>query len=288
MENEQLVALVKAGEDIADNMFMLWQQNKGMVYKTARKYSSMADIEDLQQEGYIALCRAVDCYDPEYGVKFISYAARIIDQKLMIYANKNRLVRMPGEEQHRIALYYKTVNAYRTHLGRKPTDSEIAATMGVSDKIVRQIQKDINMSRMASLDAPLNVDDNETVSLMDMLEDERDDMRAVEQDIENEELKAVLWGTVDSLPEEQSVILHAVYQQGKTLQSIGKEMKITEAKVYCTHRAGLRALRYGSRGKALLPFYDGYVRNMAMHGVGVGTFNRTWTSATERVALKMM
>lgn len=288
MENEQIVALVKAGEDIADNMLTLWQQNKAMIYKVARKYSAYADIEDLQQEGYLALCRAVDCYEPEYGIKFISYAARIIDQKLMIYVNKNRLVRMPGEEQHKIALYYKTVNVYRTHLGRKPTESEIASAMGVSGKIVRQIQKDINMGRMASLDAPLSVDDNETVSLLDMVEDKRNDMRAVEQDIENEELKAVLWSAVDSLPEDQSTIIHAVYQQGKTLQSIGKEMEITGTKVYCTHRAGLRALRHGRHGKTLLTFYDGYVRNMAMQGVGTGTFTRTWTSATERVALKTM
>ena len=54
MSNEELVARIKAGIDTADNMLLLWEQNKGMICKISRKYSAYADIEDLQQEGYLA------------------------------------------------------------------------------------------------------------------------------------------------------------------------------------------------------------------------------------------
>ena len=56
MTNEQLVIRVKAGEDTAGNMLKLWQQNKGFIAKMAKKYQGYAEMDDLMQEGYIALC----------------------------------------------------------------------------------------------------------------------------------------------------------------------------------------------------------------------------------------
>ena len=59
MTNEQLVALIRAGDNEAENMLVLWQQNKGFIYKIAMKYQGYAEIEDLLQEGYLGLCEAV-------------------------------------------------------------------------------------------------------------------------------------------------------------------------------------------------------------------------------------
>ena len=70
MENEELVARIKAGIDTADNMLALWEQNRGMIGKLARRYSAYADIEDLQQEGYLALYDAIDGFKPDKGVRF--------------------------------------------------------------------------------------------------------------------------------------------------------------------------------------------------------------------------
>ena len=52
MDNEQLVARIRAREDVSDNMLKLWQQNQGFIGKMAARYSSYAEIEDLKQEGY--------------------------------------------------------------------------------------------------------------------------------------------------------------------------------------------------------------------------------------------
>lgn len=71
MDNEQLVARIRAREDVSDNMLKLWQQNQGFIGKMAARYSSYAEIEDLKQEGYIALCEAVRHYDLASGVPFI-------------------------------------------------------------------------------------------------------------------------------------------------------------------------------------------------------------------------
>ena len=58
MDNEQLVARIQSGQDEAENMLQLWQQNRGFITMMARKYASLAEMEDLEQEGYIGLCEA--------------------------------------------------------------------------------------------------------------------------------------------------------------------------------------------------------------------------------------
>lgn len=74
MTNDQLVLRIRAGEDTAENMLMLWQQNQGIIGKLAGKYKSMAEEEDLKQEGFLGLCEAVRHWEPDDGADFMSYA----------------------------------------------------------------------------------------------------------------------------------------------------------------------------------------------------------------------
>ena len=85
LTNEQLVTLIRAGENEADNMLKLWQQNQGYIGKIAMSYQAYEDIEDLKQQGYIGLCHAVNSYRPDEGVLFMSYAAFWIRQSMQRY-----------------------------------------------------------------------------------------------------------------------------------------------------------------------------------------------------------
>lgn len=75
MDNGQIVNRIQAGENEQENMTLLWQQNQNFITMIARKYSSCAEMEDLEQEGYIGLYEAVRHYDASSGVPFINYAA---------------------------------------------------------------------------------------------------------------------------------------------------------------------------------------------------------------------
>lgn len=39
MTNEELVELIQSGENVTDNMEQLYNQNHGMIYKMARRYT---------------------------------------------------------------------------------------------------------------------------------------------------------------------------------------------------------------------------------------------------------
>lgn len=287
MSNEELVALIKAGIDTADNMLALWEQNKGMICKIARKYCVYADIEDLLQEGYLALYPAIDGFNPDNGNKFLSYATPVIVQRLRRYVyNSGSPVRIPEYESMKIYEYKKLVNAYQTYLDRKPTRQEIAHNMGLSDKVVRELEKSVRMGQIASLDMPLK-DEGGTDTLIDMIPDENNAMSDVIDDMQQEELKAVIWDIVDSLPEDQRGVIHDRYEHGKSCRQIEVETGIDWGKVCRIENSALRALGSGRNGRTLRPFLNDGLYNAALHGSGVEHFNRTWTSFTERVALEL-
>ena len=80
MNNEELVLRIQQGEDIKKNMQQLYDQNYYLLRKTAKKYSnidSMTDIDDLMQELYIPLYEATISYKSDNGATFISYALKI-------------------------------------------------------------------------------------------------------------------------------------------------------------------------------------------------------------------
>lgn len=286
MENEELVAWIKAGIDTAYNIFTLWQQNKGMINKIARKYSAYADIEDLQQEGYLALYDAIDGFEPGKGVKFLTYATTVIEHKLCRYIyNSGSCVRIPEHERMKMYEYKKMVNAFQAHLGRKPSRHEIAYNMSLSDEEVKELEKTVRMAQIVSLDVPLT-DENGADTLIDIVPDENDTMGMLIDDVQQEELGVILWDAVDSLPENQGAVLRARFQHNKTLKAVGEELKASPEKVRAMQNSALRELRWGERSGVLRSFWDGDIYNAALHGSGVERFNQTWTSSTEWVALK--
>ncbi len=250
MENEELVARIKAGIDTADNMLALWEQNRGMIGKLARRYSAYADIEDLQQEGYLALYDAIDGFKPDKGVRFLSYATTIIERKMRRYIYDNgSSVRIPEHEQAKMYEYKKMVNAFQTYLGRKPTRQEIAYNMGLSDKGVRELEKTVRMGQIASLDTPLT-DENGADTLIDIIPYENNAMLAVMDDMQREELESVIWGMVDSLPGNQGAVLRGRFLQGQTLKEVGDKMGMTAERTRTMQNNAC-----GSSGRARIGVY---------------------------------
>lgn len=77
MTNEELAERIR-GED-ADSIEKLLQNNQEYLYKLARRLSRNPDtIEDLVQEGRIAILEATSSFDPAPGVLFLTYATPFI------------------------------------------------------------------------------------------------------------------------------------------------------------------------------------------------------------------
>ena len=71
-----------------------------------------------------------------------------------------------------------------------------------------------------------------------------------------------------------------------TLKQIGESLGIAPERARQIEREAMRKLRIPSRSAPFRGYYEQYLSPSPIYHVGVGKFNRTWTSATEHEALR--
>ena len=290
MTNEQLAIRIKAGIDVADNMLQLWQQNRGFIHKIVNQYKAYADAEDLEQEGYLGLSAAVEHYNSDEGVTFLHYASFWIKQYMSRYIKSNGTIRLPEFMQGRIREYNKMVQKWQQNYHRKPTDGGICHFLDLSWEMLENLKKAVQMAKIGSLDVPIGEDGD--CSLYDLIPGSMDEEEQVEsivlEKVQKEELCAVVWPLVDSLTDDQAKTIRARYQDNMTFREIAEDQGVSVEMARQRERQGLRELRKPSKSKLLRPFLpdDDRIYSMGLQGNGVGSFNRTWTSSTERAALR--
>lgn len=288
MSNEELVILIQSGQETADNMLQLWQQNKRLISMIAKKYAGYAEQEDLEQEGYLALKHAAEKYDSSMQVPFVNYAAQWIHCGMRRYIeNCGAVVRIPVHEQQKCREYKRAANAFCSIYGRKPTQYEIARYMELSPKQIEEIEKSIRMMRLKSMDELVASEDDEC-TLGELVGSTEDIEADVLDRVEQEELKAVLWSAVDTLPGQQPEVIRMKYQQGKTLKAIGAKIGISYQRVHQLEYMAMREMRKSQRAKHLLPFLPEELGSTAYNCSGAGRFKRTFTSSTELAVFRLL
>lgn len=282
--NEQLVIRIKAGIDVAENMLQLWQQNQGFIAAIAKRFQGYEDKEDLMQQGYLGLSRAVDGYNPDEGVPFIKYAAFWIRQSMQRYIQDyGSIVRIPVHTQSKIREYKKLCSTFELYYGRKPLDYETSYFLGVSEESIESIKKASVMAQIGSLDVP--VGDDEEGSMYDLLPGHECPEDDIVEKLQQEQIRDTLWSMVDQLQDQQPEVLRMRYQEGKTLKEVGENIGGTVEKARQIEYKALRELRNPCRARVLRSLMYGDIYSKALKGNGVGHFNRTWTSSTEYAAL---
>ena len=286
MDNEQLVARIQAGENEAENMLKLWQQNRGFIATIARKYTSLAEMEDLEQEGYIGLCEAVRHYEPDKDVKFISYAAFWIRQAMRRYVdNCGAVVRLPSNMVDWIRAYKRAAGQYKQAYGEWPSDAALCWLLDISHKKLQEIQQAARMGDIGSLDAPLETEDGE-LTVMDMVSSGEELEEDACRRLDREKLERTVWVAVDRLPGEQPAVLRMIYLDGLNKRQVGEKLGINRSKANNTAQRALNTLKNNPTGLKLRAYYEEYLAAAPIHHVGVRRFQETWTSEVEREAIE--
>lgn len=289
LTNEQLVVLIQDHIGVAENMLQLYEQNCGFIAKLARKYSMGTNYEDLMQEGYLGLTDAVDHWRRDEGVSFLSYAAFWIQQSIQRYASENAsLVHIPAGLRERVRKYRKLCDEFYSRYGREASESEIAGLLGVTRENVRGLAKTAEMGLTASLDAPMQDENGNETTLGNQISDGMDMEQDITEQFCQNQLKAVIRPLVDDLEEKQAAVIRARYWERLTVEDTGNSLGLSTDQARTLERQAMRHLRGPSCRRQLLPFLYDEILTRGMHGNGVGTFQRTWTSSTERVALDLL
>lgn len=288
MTNEQLVARIRAGENVGENMSQLYEQVKRFIHAVAWRYRDSGMVEDLEQEGFLALYDAVDGYDEAQGVRFLTYAEYWIRQRISRYLQANgSSLRLPVHCREKLLRYKRLCSSFQLEHGREPSEREIACLMGLTLEQIREIKGNACMARVGSLDAPMKGLEEDGVTVGDVVASGDNLEGAALDRVQSAQLCAVLWECVDSLPGQQPAVIRQRYQGGMSLREIGEAQGTTAEVVRQIHAKALRELRASRFSKRLRPFLPEaeQIYSMGLCGNGVGKFQRTWTSSTEKAAL---
>ena len=284
MTNEELIEQIAAGGDRQQLMGALWQQNLGLIHRLVKRYAGLSEYDDLMQTAYIGLDKAVRHYEAAAGVAFNTVAGFWIKQALQRYlANCGSTVRLPVYLQQRIYAYKQEKAVLSAALGREPDSVMLCRRLSLTPEQLKIVQ--VAARGSTSLDKPIAQEDGEAARLGDILPDSNDSYAALHDRLFNEQLARDLWGAVDALPGKQPEIIRARYQNGLTVEAAGQQSGISKTEARREERRALDALGRGKNRRKLSPFYE-QIRSAAMRGCGVERFNTTWTSSTEREALR--
>jgi RNA polymerase sigma-B factor len=89
-------------------------------------------LEDLMQVALLGLIKAIDRYDPERGVTFVSFAEPTIRGELRRhFRDATWAIHVPRELQERVRLVDRTTERLSAELGRSPTVAELADACGL-------------------------------------------------------------------------------------------------------------------------------------------------------------
>lgn len=284
MTNEQLVARIRAGEDEAENMLALWQQNRGFIGKMAMRYQGYAEMDDLKQEGYLGLCEAVHHYK-DGSVPFINYAAFWIKQAMRRHIdNCSSTVRIPVYARQWVSKYNKVIREYQKHCGEFPPDPALRYLLGVDQEKLEDIKKYAKTGQIRSLSEVIGGEEDD-FTLEDTIASDQDMEEDIIRELDRENMKRELWIAVDQLPGELPEVVRKRYQERITLNDLGKRMGRNISAVSMLENKALRKLRLPGRSRKFRAYYEEYLSASSCRHVGVESFQRTWMSEVEREVL---
>ena len=247
-----IAKLVRAGDEEA--MQELVKRNLRFVISVAKKYQNRGlALTDLIGEGNVGLLTAARKFDPDQGVKFISYAVWWIRQAILAsLARQGRTVRVPLNRTADLSRIVRSAETLRQELRREPTPEELSHATGLSLDVVQSLAA-LNTAEVR-LDAPLDPEGDR--SLIDrFIADEQGDPeeRAMDRFL-SEEVDAAL----RTLPPRDAKVLRLYFGldggREHTLEEIGGLLGVTRERVRQLRDRALKRLREGDVGRALASF----------------------------------
>ncbi|TNE44150.1 MAG: RNA polymerase sigma factor RpoH [Deltaproteobacteria bacterium] len=250
-EEEETLARRWVEEQDVEAAHRLTTSNLRFVVKISYEYRRYGiKLADLIQEGNIGLIMAIKKFDPDRGVRLISYAVWWIRAQIQNYILQSwRLVKI-GTTQAQRKLFYKLEKTKRMlariHGGAEFVKrKDVAEALNVKESLVEEMEQRLGAQEM-SIDGRYQMDGEEGRSLTEILPDVGPSPEEQIGEFEYEEMrKNSLYEAMGSLSEREQLIIRRrrLVDDPETLSEIGKYLGITRERVRQLEARALRKLR---------------------------------------------
>jgi RNA polymerase sigma-B factor len=170
LNDEDLLLLYEADRDVAvrDELakrFIPFARKLALRYVHSRE-----PLDDLVQVACVGLLNAIDRFEPGRGKKFTSFAAPTIMGELKRhFRDKGWSVHVPRDLQERALAVSRQTERLSALLGRSPDLDELSEALECSIEQVLEAIDAAHNYHPASLDAPVNREDEDRCDLADTL-----------------------------------------------------------------------------------------------------------------------
>ena len=233
----------KDGQDMDARDALILNFSPLVKYVAGRLASSLpqtVDTADLISYGIFGLIDAIEKFDRSRAIKFETYAiARI---KGAIIDELRAMDWVPRSVRSRAREIEAAYIVLENQLRRVPSDDEVAAHMGISSKDLADILTKLSYTSVVSFEelwvgGERDEGQNAIGSIRD---DTAEDPVAI---FESAEIKDILAGAIDKLPERERTVIALYYYEGLTLKEIGQVLGVTESRVSQLHTKAVLRLR---------------------------------------------
>lgn len=255
VEEEQALAReVRQGSESA--LRTLIESNLRFVVAVAKKYSrSGYPLHELINEGNMGLIEAATRFDPERGVRFITYASWWVRQAILAaIAHHGQAFRIPPKLKHELYRFETKVAHLTQELGHRPSVEEISQGLQMKEKEVRGMME--GTPGEISLSAP--VGEESDMNLEDVIEDES--ITPFDEVLIRESFEKQLHSLLNQLDPKERLIVERRFgldeREPETLAEIGADLRISRERVRQIEERALTKLRRSQRARQLLGYLN--------------------------------
>ncbi len=245
-EEEELARRFRQHDDLDAARKLIFSQLRFVVH-IARGYSGYGlPLGDLIQEGNLGLMKAVKRFDPEVGVRLVSFAVHWIRAEIHEYVLRNwRLVKIATTKaQRKLFFNLRSAKKYLGWLSASETEA-IANDLGVSPREVTEMEKRLAGADMAFDGAPSDDEEHNFSPAQYLPSPNPDPAEIVEIDDWKSQATNRLQGALGKLDERSQEILRARWLTDKkeTLQTLAKRYGISAERIRQIEQRAIAALR---------------------------------------------
>ncbi len=221
---------------LPDETTRLVLEHEDLASRLARRFvRRRGEFEDLRQVALLALVRAADRFDAARGVKFSSFASKVVVGELKRYRRDHGWdLRVGRRLQERCLEVARERSALTHRLGRSPSPAEIADALGLDVEAVLEAHAAAGSTSVLSMDHPVGADGAST--LADML-------GTLDPGLERSDEFVDLAGLLARLAPRDRVILYLRFYEDLTQSEIAECVGVSQMHVSRELRRILGELR---------------------------------------------
>ena len=220
-------------------------KNLGLVRACAlslrNTFIKYGDVDDIVNEGVIALMEAIDSFDPAKGAKFETYASLKVRGAIIDYVRRQDWVPRPVRKFARDL--DKANSILYNQYNRAPTNGELAEYLGMSeDKLLRGMADAANAVTLSF----------EELLYEDNFEDAPTAADGTDSRLLREERRRVIADAISSLRDKERQVITLYYYKSMKYSDIAKVIGVSESRVCQINTKAMLALK-----AALEPYIRG-------------------------------